>query len=81
MSDADSTPIDGRSPLELILDGVNQTRTTQLAMYEDLKAYRQEQQGVQADIAALKRERWTPVLVSVCAALFCLGCVFAIVQP
>ncbi len=82
MSDADKTPIDG---LQLSTRQiVREIRTTQVAMYEQLKAYRAEvlayraeQQSARAELAALKRERWTPVLISLAAALFSLACAFA----
>ena len=74
MTHDDETPVDGRGPLELILDGVNKTRTCQLAMHEELKSYHRE-------VQSLKQRIHVPVAVCVVSALVCLGSVFARFAP
>lgn len=65
MDFADKTPIDKRDPFEEILDAVNKTRDSQLAMHEELKSYRTE-------ILTLKARIQYPVVVCVVSAVVCL---------
>jgi hypothetical protein len=84
----DNTPVDGLSPLEQILISVQRTevhaRDTELfaeCSHNLSLAWFEQHKLVAARVDRIERRRWAPAIVAVCAALFCLGCVFAIVQP
>lgn len=86
----EKTPVVKQDTLELILASVlrteNEARETKLyaerthnvslQMFQEHKALEVRQTRTESEVANLKRQRWTPVVVCVVAALFCLACVF-----
>lgn len=77
MNDDEKTPVDGRSPIEMILDDVRaikvatqNTETNQLVMYEEFKK-------LQRQANADRQRTWLPSLIAVAAALVSFACAVA----
>lgn len=87
MNDADKTPVDGRSTVEIFADDMRATKlaaqnteTIQLRMYEEFKEHRQDVQKLQRQQDEDRRRAWLPAIVAVAAALVSAACAFAAIQ-